>query len=637
MGNELCLFIMNTRKRVIIMLTFDEILSMVEKPSRYTGNELNQVIKDPKSVDIRYAFIFPDVYEIGMSHLGIKLLYHIINEREDAYCERVYSPWPDMEKLMVENNIKLSSMETRTPLNEFDIIGITVQYEMCYTNMINALRLGGVPIWSKDRGEDDPIVTCGGPCTYNPEPFADFFDIVSIGEGEDHMNELLDLLKEKKQKGWTRKEFLVKAAQIEGTYVPSLYNVTYTDDGFISDVVPEYDAPEIVKKRIIEDFDNVYYPDNIIVPYMSIVHDRITLEIMRGCTRGCRFCQAGMIYRPVREKSIDKLKEITEKLYKSTGYEEISLCSLSSSDYSKIDDLIKYLTDTYTPKGVSIALPSLRVDTIKNTEFMSELASFRKAGLTFAPEAGTQRLRDVINKGVVEEDLMIACRKAFSAGWDSVKLYFMVGLPTETIDDVEGIAQMSHGVKDLYFNEVKKKGRFSLSISASTFVPKPCTPFQWCGQAKPEDIKEKQEYLRSRLKGRGLSFSWNDIDLSVLEAVFARGDRRLSKALARAVELGCHMDAWNEYFDMNLWKQAFEDTGIDYNWYAQVNYDLDQKLPWDHIDCGVTKSFLKREYLKAMQGQTTSDCRGKCNVCGLNRYSSKCREHLKNTCEENEL
>ena len=616
------------------MLTFEEILPLVEKPSRYTGNELNMVVKDPSTVDIRYAFIFPDVYEIGMSHLGIKLLYHIINNREDAYCERVYSPWPDMEKLMVENNIPLSSLETGTPLNKFDIIGITVQYEMCYTNMINALRLGNVPIWSKDRGEDDPIVTCGGPCTYNPEPFADFFDIISIGEGEEHMNELLDLLKEKKKNNWSRKEFLIRASQIEGTYVPSLYNVEYTDDGFIKSVEPTNDAPKLVKKRIIEDFDNVYYPDNIIVPYMSIVHDRITLEIMRGCTRGCRFCQAGMIYRPIREKSIDKLKEITKKLYDSTGYEEISLCSLSSSDYSQIDELIKYLTDEYTQKGVSIALPSLRVDTIKNTEFMSDLASFRKAGLTFAPEAGTQRLRDVVNKGVVEEDLMIACEKAFDAGWDSVKLYFMIGLPTETLDDVEGIAALTYNVKEMYFAKGKKKGKLNISVSASTFVPKPCTPFQWCGQDIPENVIEKQEYLKNRLKGRGLHFSWNDINLSMLEAVFARGDRRLSKALARAVELGCHMDAWDEHFNMDLWKQAFEETGIDYKWYASVNYDLDAILPWDHIDCGVSKTFLKKEFIKAFKGETTKDCREGCNACGLTRYSAKCREQLKKTASE---
>lgn len=618
------------------MLSFEEILPLVEKPSRYTGNELNQVVKDPKSVDIRYAFVFPDVYEIGMSHLGIKLLYHIINNRKDAYCERVYSPWPDMERLMVENNIKLASLETKTPLCDFDIIGITVQYEMCYTNMINALKLGGVPIWAKDRGEDDPIVTCGGPCTYNPEPFADFFDIVSIGEGEEHMNELLDLLKEKKQKGWTRREFLERAAQIEGTYVPSLYEVEYTDDGFIKSVTPTAGAPKLVKKRIIGDFDNVFYPDKIIVPYMSIVHDRITLEIMRGCTRGCRFCQAGMIYRPIREKSLEKLKDITKKLYESTGYEEISLCSLSSSDYTQIDELIKYLSDEYTPKGVSIALPSLRVDTIKNTEFMSDLASFRKAGLTFAPEAGTQRLRDVINKGVVKEDLDIACKKAFGAGWDSVKLYYMIGLPTETMDDVEGIAVMAHDVKELYYSEAKTKGRLNISVSASTFVPKPCTPFQWCGQEKPDTIREKQNHLRQRFKGRAFSFSWNDTDLSILEAVFARGDRRIARALARAVELGCKMDAWDEFFNMELWKQAFAETGIDYEWYAQVNYDLEQTLPWDHIDCGVTKAYLKREYKRAMEGVVTPDCRGKCNACGVNRISSKCREHMQNTCGKDE-
>ncbi len=617
-------------------MTLDEILPLVEKPARYTGNELNQVIKDPKSVDIRYAFVFPDVYEIGMSHLGIKLLYHIINERDDAYCERVFSPWPDMEKLMVENDLKLFSLETKTPLDQFDIIGVTIQYEMCYTNMLNALRLGGVPMWAKDRGEADPIVTCGGPCTYNPEPFADFFDIVSIGEGEDHMNELLDLLKAKKKNGWTRKEFLRRAADIPGTYVPSLYDVTYTEEGFIKEVKPiEEGVPATVTKRIIEDFDNVYYPDKIIVPYLSIVHDRITLEIMRGCTRGCRFCQAGMVYRPVREKSMKKLKEITEKLYNATGYEEISLCSLSSSDYSEIDELVKYLTDTYTKKGVSVALPSLRLDTIKNTEFMADLASFRKAGLTFAPEAGTQRLRDVINKGIYHDDLITACRKAFGAGWDSVKLYFMLGLPTETLSDIEGIGNMAHEVKDIYFNEIKGKGRLSVSVSVSTFIPKPCTPFQWCGQDKPENVLEKQALLRERLRGRGLSFSWNDIDLSVLEAVFARGDRRLSKALARAVELGCKMDSWREYFSMDRWKQAFSETGTDYRWYAETSYDLEQTLPWDHIDCGVSKEYLKREYRKAMKGEVTPDCRQKCNKCGINRISSACREHLKNTASLN--
>ncbi len=623
---------LNSKERNGHIMNIDEILPLVEKPARYVGNELNQVIKDPKSVDIRYAFIFPDVYEIGMSHLGIKLLYHIINERDDAYCERVFSPWPDMEKLMVENGIKLFSLETKTPLDQFDIIGITIQYEMCYTNMINALRLGGVPIWAKDRGEDDPIVTAGGPCTYNPEPFAEFFDIISIGEGEDSMNELLDLLKMKKQKKWSRKEFLRRAADIPGTYVPSLYSVEYTPEGFIKEVRTEDESvPKVITKRIIEDFDSVYYPDKIIVPYLSIVHDRITLEIMRGCTRGCRFCQAGMVYRPIREKSLERLKEITKKLYDSTGYEEISLCSLSSSDYTYIDELIKYLTQEYTPKGVSIAMPSLRLDTIKNTEFMSDLAEFRKAGLTFAPEAGTQRLRDVINKGIYHDDLITACRKAFSAGWDSVKLYFMLGLPTETMEDVEGISNMAHDVKDIYFNEIKGKGRLSISVSASTFVPKPCTPFQWCGQEKPETIREKQNLLRQRLKGRGLSFSWNDTDLSVLEAVFARGDRRLSKALARAVELGCKMDSWDEYFRMDLWKKAFEDTNTDYEWYAQTSYDTEQILPWDHIDCGVSKSYLKREYKKAMLGQTTPDCREKCNGCGLTKLSSACRRHIKET------
>lgn len=616
-------------------LSLEEILPLVEKPARYTGNELNMTVKDPEKVDIRYAFLFPDIYEIGMSHLGIKLLYHIINERKDAYCERVFSPWPDMEKLMVENDIKLFSLETKTPLDKFDIIGVTIQYEMCYTNIVNALKLGGVKLWAKDRGEDDPIVTAGGPCTYNPEPFAEFFDVISIGEGEEQMNELLDLVAERKKKGLSRKEFLKKASQIKGLYVPSLYDVTYREDGMIKEIKPaESDVPAKITKRIIEDFENVYYPDKIIVPYISVVHDRITLEIMRGCTRGCRFCQAGMVYRPVREKSVDKLKDITKKLYESTGYEEISLCSLSSSDYSQIDDLIKYLTDEYTKKGVSIALPSLRLDTIKNTEFMTDLASFRKAGLTFAPEAGTQRLRDVINKGIYHEDLITACRKAFGAGWDSVKLYFMLGLPTETMEDIEGIGNMAHEVTGIYYDELKNKGRLTVSVSVSTFVPKPMTPFQWCGQDTPQRIEEKQSLLRQRLRGKGMHFSWNDIDLSVLEAVFARGDRKLAKVLERAVELGCKMDSWREYFDMSLWKKAFKDCGIDYRWYAEKNYELDDTLPWDHIDCGVSKEYLKSEYRKAQKGEVTHDCRGKCNVCGINRLSAKCREHLKNTCGE---
>lgn len=612
-------------------MNIDQLLPLVEKPARYTGNELNQVVKDPDSVDIRYAFVFPDVYEIGMSHLGIKILYHIINRRSDAYCERVFSPWPDMEQLMRENNIKLFSLETKTPLCEFDVIGITIQYEMCYTNIVNALLLGGVPLWAKDRGENDPIVCAGGPCTYNPEPFAEFFDVISIGEGEEHMNELLDLVKLRKQTGMSRDAFLRKAANIPGTYVPSLYKVSYQDNGMIAAVEPvNSQVPPVVTKRIIDNFEDVYYPEKIIVPYLNVIHDRITLEIMRGCTRGCRFCQAGMIYRPVREKSPKKLMEIAEKLYQSSGYEEISLCSLSTGDYTQIDTLIKQLTETYTPKGTSIALPSLRLDTIKNAEYMDELASFRKAGLTFAPEAGTQRLRDVINKGIYYDDLIGACKKAFAAGWDSVKLYFMLGLPTETMQDVEGIAQMAHAVKDTYF-ETAARSRFSISVSASTFVPKPFTPFQWCGQESADTIHQKQAYLRARLRGKGLSFHWNDTDLSTLEAVFARGDRKLAKVLARAVELGCRMDSWREYFSMEKWKQAFADCNIDYQWYASVQYPLEQALPWDHISCGVSKAYLKREYKKALEGIPTPDCRQGCQGCGVTSISEQCRVFSKAT------
>ncbi|MBE5816997.1 MAG: TIGR03960 family B12-binding radical SAM protein [Clostridiales bacterium] len=597
----------------------DSVILSCSKPARYAGGELNQVIKDPSQVSVRYAFMFPDIYEIGMSNLGMRILYHVLNLREDCYCERFFAPWCDMEEHMRNKDIRLFSVETRTPLCEFDLIGVTLGYELGYTNFLNMLSLGGVPLFARDRGESDPIVMAGGTCTYNPEPFADFCDLILIGEGEEEICDVVDLFREKQENSLTKEQFLIKAAQIPGVYVPSLYNAEYDEvTGRFKALIPTNGAPASVVKRIIDDFDSSEYPTKMIVPYMNIVHDRIMLEIMRGCTRGCRFCQAGMIYRPVREKSPQTLKKLANAIFENTGYDEMSLTSLSSGDYSCINELVKDLVSEFNPKGVSVALPSQRLDAFKDSSFKDELAKYRKTGLTFAPEAGTQRLRDVINKGISYDDLIKTCEECFKAGWDTVKLYFMIGLPTETREDVQGICDMVEHVKSIY-RSVANRYRLNLSIGVSTFVPKTHTPFQWCGQVSQEDIIAKQDFLMKNIRGRGVTLNWTNPHTSLLEAVFARGDRRLSQVLYNAHKNGCRLDAWNECFDFSKWEKAFEDAGISMKFYANTEYSVNEALPWDHIDCGVSKAFFIREYEKSKNGVLTEDCREGCKGCGVDR------------------
>lgn len=596
----------------------NSILNKVQKAARYTGGELGSVIKDKNKVDIRFAFCFPDVYEVGMSHLGLKILYHQLNEREDSWVERVFAPWEDMEALMRENNIPLYALESKDPISEFDFVGFTLQYEMCYTNVINMLELGGIPILSSERGKSDPFVCCGGPCTYNPEPLADFVDFFIIGEGEEVNSEVFDVYKEWKKNGDTREDFLKNVAKIEGIYVPSFYDVEYNDDETVKSYMPKYDfVPRKVKKRIIEDMDSVYYPDRFIVPYMDIVHDRIMLELFRGCIRGCRFCQAGIIYRPVRERSPERLTELADKLLKNTGYEEISLTSLSSSDYTCIEKLTLDLLRKTKEKRVNLALPSLRIDNFSK-ELMEEIQSVRKSSLTFAPEAGTQRMRDVINKNISEEDVFKTARMAFEGGHSTIKLYFMIGLPTETFEDVAGIAELAEKVVSLYY-EVSRERRLNrgkVTVSVSSFVPKPMTPFQWEKQDSLEEIQKKQQYLRGCIKSRMINYNYHESYVSVLEGIFARGDRRLGKVLLNAHKNGCKFDGWDEFFDFEKWNDAFERADINPDFYVARKRPFDEVLPWDVIDCGVSKEFLKRECENAYKGKTTPNCRAKCSGCG---------------------
>lgn len=596
----------------------DKILESVEKPSRYTGNEWNSVYKDLDDVSIRFAFCFPDVYEIGMSHLGMRILYHVLNEREDTFCERVFAPWVDMEHKMRENNIPLFTIETHSSVESFDFIGFTLQYEMSYTNVINMLDLSGIPVLKNERNEKHPFVCAGGPCAYNAEPLADFVDFFMLGEGEEIINEVMDAYAKWKDSGRSRKAFLEMISAIEGVYVPEFYSVEYNGDGTIKSITPKEDKyPEKIKKRIIKDLDKVSFPEKIIVPFTDIVHNRIMLELFRGCIRGCRFCQAGYIYRPVRERSSDKLLDLAGKLQESTGYEEISLVSLSTSDYSNLRDLCIGLMDEMEAKKVNLSLPSLRVDSF-SMELMEKAQKVRKSGLTFAPEAGSQRLRDVINKGVKEEDLLNSVAIAFSGGWSNVKLYFMIGLPTETMEDIDGIAELSKKVVDVYMKTPKgKRGKgLSVGVSTSSFVPKPFTPFQWEAQDSIETLKEKQQHLKEKLKSKHIKYSWHDPYLSFLEAVLARGDRRLGKVLYTAFKKGCKFDSWGEHFKFDSWIEAFEQCGIDPHFYANRKRDYDEIFPWDHIDVGVTKSFLKRENERAYSEETTPNCRIKCTGCG---------------------
>lgn len=600
----------------------DDILLKVEKPARYTGNEWNMVRKNPKEVKIRFAFCFPDVYEVGMSHLGMKILYHLLNERKDTYCERVFAPWTDMENKMRENNIPLFALESRDPVARFDFVGFTLQYEMSYTNIINMLDLAGIPIYSSQRGREHPFVCAGGPCACNPEPLADIMDFFILGEGEEVIGEVLDVYAQWKGSGAHREDFLNRIINIEGVYVPAFYKVEYNPDGTVAAVSPKKeDYPSKIRKRIIRDLDRTYFPDKVIVPFADIVHDRIMLELFRGCIRGCRFCQAGFIYRPVRERSADKLFDLAKKLEDSSGYEEMSLTSLSTSDYTQLGPLTENLIKEMEGRKVNLSLPSLRIDSF-SLDLMEKAQKVRKSGLTFAPEAGTQRLRDVINKGVTEEDLLNSVTIAFNGGWSGVKLYFMIGLPTETFEDIEGIADLGNKVVNAYMGVPKdKRGKgLKVTISTSSFVPKPFTPFQWEAQDSMELLKEKQRFLQGKIKSRHITYNWHDPELSFLEAVFSRGDRKVGAVLVRAWEKGCKFDSWGEHFRFDMWMEAFRECGIDPAFYANRKRSLDEVFPWDHIDIGVSKKFLIRENQKAYSGEVTPNCRANCSGCGATLF-----------------
>lgn len=597
----------------------DKILSKVEKPARYIGMEQNSIKKDLNKVKVKFAFSFPDVYDVGMSHLGLHILYNLINQDEDFACERVFSPWIDMEEEMRKENLPLFTLESREEVRNFDFIGFTLQYEMSYTNILNILDLTKIPLLSKDRKDGDPFVIAGGPCAYNPEPLADFIDFFVIGEGEEVTLEILNLYKKHKEENGTREEFLEKLLEVEGVYVPKFYEITYKDDNTIKEMIPlSPKAPKKIKKRMIRDLDTMFSPDKMIVPFIETVHDRVVLEIFRGCTHGCRFCQAGMLYRPIREKSIDRLVELAEKLIESTGYENISLSSLSSCDYSELYLLISKLMEKFEEKKVGVSLPSLRLDTFI-IDVLNEIEKVRKTGLTFAPEAGSQRLRDVINKGVTEDDLINTVTKVFKEGWSTIKLYFMIGLPTETDEDVLGIKDLAYKVKDVFFSLPKeeRKGNLKITASASCFVPKPFTPFQWVGQDSLEEFYRKARLLKDSIRDNKITFNYHDPKLSYLEAVIARGDRRISKLILKAWEKGCKFDGWADHFKYDKWIEAMEELNIDGDFYAARTRDLDEVLPWDFIDPLVTKEYLIREYKRSLEEKTTKDCRHGCRGCGI--------------------
>lgn len=604
----------------------ESILEKVQKAPRYTGGEMNTEIKKWDECPLHFGFCFPDTYEVGMSHLGLKILYGLINRESWSLCERFFMPWTDMIDLMAEEHLPLLSMESRHPLSDFDVVGFTLQYEMSYSNILAMLKMGNIPLESSQRGPNDPIVVAGGPCAFNPEPLADFIDAFMIGDGEEVMTELNRVILERKEKGLSRIECLRKLAKLEGVYVPSLYDVTYNEDGTVRAVTPNCpEALAVIRKRVVTDLNQTYYPEEIPVPYTEVIFDRIMLEIMRGCTRGCRFCQAGFLYRPVRERSMEKLIELAEKLQQSTGYEEISLSSLSSGDYSCLPELIRELMKRMKDKRVSISLPSLRIDSVLK-ESLEETQQVKKTSLTFAPEAGTQRMRDVINKGVTEQDLLEKVRDAFEGGWSSVKLYFMSGLPTETNEDLDGIADLARKVQAEYFKVPKEKRAKGLrvTVSVSVFVPKPFTPFQWASQDTLEKNIEKQEHLKKVLNIKGITFHWHEPYVSFLEACFSRGDRRIGKVLKTAFEKGCILDGWNETFRYDLWMQAFNECGLDPAFYANRQRQKDEVFPWDHIDSGVTKQFLWHEKEKSEIPMTTRDCRKGCNGCGLQRWKGVC-------------
>ena len=603
----------------------DEILMQIEKPARYIGNELNSVVKDDTS-QIRFAMCFPDVYEIGMSHLGIQILYDMFNRREDTWCERVYSPWPDLHKIMKEQNIPLFGLESQEPIKNFDFVGLTLQYEMCYTNILQILDLAQIPLLSADRGDEDPIILGGGPCSYNPEPIADFFDMFYIGEGETAYDELLDAYKEWKGSGKSRREFLERAAQIEGLYVPIFYDAEYNEDGTLKSFTPnnEY-APAVVKKQIVMDVTDAPYPMKPVVPFIKVTQDRVVLEIQRGCIRGCRFCQAGMLYRPVRERNVERLKQYAHDMLQNTGHEEISLSSLSSSDYSELKELVTYLIDEFKNKGINISLPSLRIDAF-SLDVMSKVQDIRKSSLTFAPEAGSQRMRDVINKGLTEEVILNGAGEAFEGGWTKVKLYFMLGLPTETEEDMKEIAHLAEKVARRYYEIPKdqRHGKCQITASSSFFVPKPFTPFQWAPMCKAEEYMRRahlvNDEFKEQLNRKSLKYNWHDAEVTVLEGVFARGDRKTAAVIKEAYRLGCLYDSWSDQFDNEKWMQAFENTGIDIAFYNHRERPLDEVFPWDFIDIGVTRKFLRREWDRAMEEKVTPNCRMQCSGCGAAKF-----------------
>ena len=597
----------------------DRILRKVVKPARYIGMEENSVVKDLSKMAVKFAFSFPDVYEVGMSHLGLHILYNLINAEEDLVCERVFAPWIDMEEEMRKEGLPLFTLENKEEVKNFDFLGFTLQYEMSYTNILNILDLSNIPLLSKDRTDEDPFIIAGGPCAYNPEPMAEFIDFFVIGEGEEVTLEILKLYKEHKESSWDRENFLKEVSQIQGIYVPKFYDIIYKEDNTIKEMITlESFAPKEIKKRMVKDLDTMFSPEKMIVPFIETVHDRVSMEIFRGCTHGCRFCQAGMIYRPVREKSTDKIVELAEKLIKNTGYENISLSSLSSCDYSELQILISKLMEKFEDKKVGISLPSLRLDS-SSIDVLKEIEKVRKSGLTFAPEAGSQRLRDVINKGITEEDLVKTISYVFKEGWSTIKLYFMIGLPTETDEDVMGIRDIAYKVKDMFFDipREERKGNLKVTASASCFVPKPFTPFQWMGQDSIEEFYRKIYLVKNSIKENKINFNYHDPELSYLEAIIARGDRKISKLLLRAWEKGCKFDGWSEYFKYDDWILALEELGLDGEFYALRNRHLDEVLPWDFIKPGISKDYLIKEYKKSLEEQTTADCRTQCRACGI--------------------
>ena len=601
----------------------DEILMKIDKPARYIGNELNSIKKDKEKVAIRFAMCFPDVYEIGMSHLGVQILYDMFNKMEDVWCERVYSPWPDLHKIMKEEHIPLFGLESQEPIKNLDFIGLTLNYEMCYTNVLQILDLGQIPLLAKDRTEDDPLVIGGGCCTYNPEPMADFFDLFYMGEGEISFYELFDLYKKMRAEGKTRHEFLHEASKVPGIYVPSLYEVTYKEDGTIASFEPIYeDVPKTIQKQIVLNMTEAVYPEKPVVPFIKATQDRVVLEIQRGCIRGCRFCQAGMVYRPVREKNVEHLKDLAYKMLKSTGHEEISLSSLSSSDYSELEELVNFLIDEFKGKGVNISLPSLRIDAF-SLDVMSKVQDIKKSSLTFAPEAGSQRMRNVINKGLTEDDILGGAGQAFDGGWNKVKLYFMLGLPTE---DMRAIPELADRIARRYYEIPKdqRNGKCQITTSTSFFIPKPFTPFQWARMYTNEEYISRAAIVKhafnEQLNRKSLRYNWHDAEVTVLEGVFARGDRKTAAVIKEAYRLGCLYDSWSDQFDNEKWMQAFENTGIDIAFYNHRERPLDEVFPWDFIDIGVTKEFLKREWNQAMNAEVTPNCRMKCSGCGVAKW-----------------